>query len=70
MSRTAERVGDVDEASAGSTLAESTLKFVLTLIITSVIAAAAVYVLSAPLFSTGTNGPAHRAALAVIHSHT
>ncbi len=65
MSRIEERVDDVDAAST-----ESTLKFVLTLFITTVIAFLAVYVLSAPLFGAGTNGPAHRAALATIHSHT
>ena len=65
MSRIEEPADDFDAVST-----ESTLKLVLTLIVTTVIAFMAVYVLSAPLFGAGTNGPGHRAALATIHSQT
>ena len=65
MSRIEGRVDDVDEAST-----ESTLKFVLTLIVATVIVAVAVYVLSAPLMGGGSSGPAHRAAVATLHARS
>ena len=65
MSRFEGRVDDVDETSA-----ESTFKFVLTVIVTTVIVAVAVYVLSAPLMGAGSNPAAHRAAVATLHARS
>ena len=65
MSRIEGRVDDIDESSW-----ESTLNFVLTLIVTTVIVAAAVYVLGSVVFDAGASGPAHRAAIAAIHPHS
>ncbi len=62
MSRFEGRVDEMDETSWGSTL-----KFVLTLIVATVIVAAAVLVLSAPLFGAGSNAPPHRTAVATLH---
>ncbi len=58
----------VDDVGAAST--ERTLKFVLTLIVTTLIVALAVYVLSAPLFGAGSNAPTHRAAVAPLRAHS
>ncbi len=65
MSRIEGRVNDVDETSV-----ESTIKFVLTIIVTTVIVAFALYVLSAPLIGAGSNAPAHRAAIDTVHAHS
>ncbi len=65
MSRIEGRVDDVDDASA-----ERTIKFVLTLIVATLIVAVAVYVLSAPLVGPGSNPAAHRAAMAAFHAHS
>ena len=62
MSRFEGRVDEMDETSWGSTL-----KFVLTLIVATVIVAVAVSVLSAPLFGAGSNAPPHRTAVATLH---
>ena len=65
MSRIEGRIDDVGESSA-----ETTLKFVLTLIVTTVIVAAAVYVLGSAVLDGGASGPAHRAAITAIHGHS
>ena len=65
MSRMEAHVDEVDETSI-----ESTIKFVLTVLITTVIVAIAVYVLSAPMFGAGSNASAHRAAVAALHVHS
>ena len=49
MSRIEGRVSEDDETSI-----ESTIKFVLTVLVTTVIVAMAVYVLSAPMFGAGS----------------
>jgi hypothetical protein len=63
MTRTEGRMDD-----AAASLAERTIMFVLTLIVTTVIAAFAVYVLGSGVFDTGASAP-HRAAIAVAHPH-
>ncbi len=65
MSRIEGRVSEDDETSI-----ESTIKFVLTVLVTTVIVAMAVYVLSAPMFGAGSNVSAHRAAMASLHVHS
>jgi hypothetical protein len=65
MSRFEGRVDDVDETSW-----ESTIKFVLTLIVATVIVAAAIYVLGSPVLDGGASGPAHRAAIAALHARS
>jgi len=65
MSRIEGRVDDLDESSW-----ESTIKFVLTLIVTTVIVAAAVYVLGSVMFDASASGPGHRAAIAAMHAHS
>lgn len=65
MSRIEGKVDEVDETSV-----ESTIKFVLTVLVTTVIVTMAVYVLSAPMFGAGANAPAHRAAAAALHVHS
>lgn len=65
MSRFEGRIDEMDETSWGNTL-----KFVLTLIVATVIVAVAVAVLSAPLLGAGSNVPAHRAAVAMLHAHS
>jgi hypothetical protein len=62
MSGVKERIDDVDETSV-----ENTVKFVLTLIVTTVIAAVAVYVLGAAVIEAGAGGSTHRAAIAAMH---
>jgi hypothetical protein len=56
---------DVDETSV-----ESTIKFVLTLIVATVIVAAAIYVLGSAVLDGGAGGPAHRAAIAAVHARS
>jgi hypothetical protein len=65
MSRIEGRVDDADETSV-----ESTLKFVLTLLVATAIVAAAVYVLGCVVLDAGASGPTHRAAIAAIHSRS
>jgi len=65
MSRIEGRVDEFDESSW-----ESTIKFVLTLIVTTLIVAAAVYVLGSVMFDAGGSGPAHRGAIAAMHAHS
>jgi hypothetical protein len=65
MSRIEGRVDGLDESPW-----ENTIKFVLTLIVTTVIVAAAVYVLGSAMFEPGASGPAHRAAIAAMHAHS
>jgi hypothetical protein len=65
MSRVEGRADDVDESSA-----ESWLKFVLTLIVTTVIVVFAVYVLGLAVLDGGLSPPAHRAAIAAMHAHS
>ena len=65
MSRFEGRVDDVDETSW-----ESTIKFVLTLIVATVIVAAAIYVLGSPVLDGGAGGPAHRAAIGALHARS
>jgi hypothetical protein len=65
MSRIEGRVDDADETSV-----ESTLKFVLTLLVATAIVAAAVYVLGCVVLDAGASGPAHRAAIAAMHSRS
>jgi hypothetical protein len=62
MSRYEGRVDEADETSW-----ESTLKFVLTLIVTTVIVALAVTVLSVPLFGVGWSASGRPAAVATFH---
>ena len=65
MSRIEEPADDVDETSL-----ENTLKFVLTLIVTTVIVAMAVYVLGSAMISAGASAPVHRASIAATHAHS
>jgi hypothetical protein len=64
MSRIEGSVDDVDESSR-----ESRIRFVLTLIVTTVIVAFAVYVLGSAVLDDGGSAPAHRAAIAAMHLH-
>ncbi len=59
------RADDADEAST-----EWKLKFVLTLIVTTVIVVFAVYVLGSAVLDGGASAPAHRAAIASMHAHS
>jgi hypothetical protein len=61
--------GGFDDA-ADETSVESTIKFLLTLIVTTVIVAAAIYVLGSPVLDGGAGGPAHRAAIAALHARS
>ncbi len=65
MSRIEESAVDVDETST-----ENTIKFVLTLIVTTVIAAVAVYALGVVVLDSREGAPAHRAAIAAMHAHS
>ena len=65
MSRIEGRVDGLDES-----FWENTIKFVVTLIVTTVIVAAAVYVLGSAMFEPGASGPTHRAAIAAMHAHS
>ena len=65
MSRIEGNVDDVDESSR-----ESRLRFVLTLIVTTVIVVFAVYVLGLAVLDRGANAPARRAAIAAMHAHS
>ncbi len=65
MSRIEGSVDDVDEFSR-----ESWLRFVLTLIVTTVIVVFAVYVLGVAVLDRGVSAPAHRAAIAAMHAHS
>ena len=56
-----------DETSASS---ERTIMFVLTLIVTTVIVAFAVYVLGSAVLDAGAGGSGHRAAVAAIHAQS
>jgi len=58
-------VDDVDESSA-----ESGFRFVLTLIVTTVIVVLAVYVLGSAVLDGGPSSPTHRAAMAAMHAHS
>lgn len=59
-----------DDEVADETSIESTIKFVLTLIVTTMIVAAAVFVLGCAVLDATGSGSAHRAAIATIHAHT
>ena len=59
------RADDADEAST-----EWKLKFVLTLIVTTVIVVFAVYVLGSAVLDGGASAHAHRAAIASMHAHS
>jgi hypothetical protein len=60
--------GCADNVAEGS--ADRTIMFVLTLIVTTAIVAFAVYVLGSAVLEAGVGGPAHRAAIAVMHAHS
>ena len=65
MSRLENGFGDVGDSSA-----DRLIRFVLTLIVATVIVGATAYVLSAALLGPGGNGAAHRAAIASLHQHS
>ena len=65
MSRVEERSHDADETSL-----ENTFKFVLTLIVTTVIAAFAVYVLGSAMIDSGASAPVHKAEIAAMHARS
>ncbi len=65
MSRVGERTDDADETSL-----ENTFKFVLTLIVTTVIVAFAVYVLGSAMIGSGVSAPVHKAEIGAMHAHS
>jgi Tfp pilus assembly protein PilN len=60
--------GSVDELNESSK--ESRLRFVLTLIVTTVIVVFAVYVLGLAVLDRAPIAPAHRAAITAMHAHS
>ena len=62
--------GSVDDLDESSNSAESRVRFVLTLIVTTVIVVFAVYVLGLAVLDRGANAPARRAAIAAMHAHS
>ncbi len=65
MNGVRDNLGDVSPAGS-----ESRLRFVATLIVTTVMVAVTAYVLSYAVLAPGTMGPAHGAAAATQHTRT
>ncbi len=65
MSRFEERAADVDDASS-----ERLFKFVLTLIVATLIVAVTAYVLGSAVLEPRVNGAAHRSAVVMLHSQS
>ncbi len=58
------------EESAEDASTDNLFRFVLTLIVTTLIAAVTTYVLGSAVLDPRANGGGHRSAVATLHSHT
>jgi hypothetical protein len=65
MARMEDHSTDLDDTST-----ETTIRFVLTLIVTTAMVGLAAYVLSFAVLGPGWSGPAHRAAISTVHVHS